>query len=171
MLLFFLNHFQYTQLLFLSSTYTAFGYFFIRTYHFQVLRIRFQSVSLYAATISKFCVYNFRLFRYTHWSFYCSAYAILSNFPTHETFIFLCRDFCSIFPYAVTIFNFAQVLLLYLSLHSDDFLLCVGIITSFLPTQQHFCTTHRYFCFVKNLRNSKNVYRATRQPLLILYRT
>ena len=31
----------YTQLLFLISAYTAFGYFFIRTYHFQVLRIRF----------------------------------------------------------------------------------------------------------------------------------
>ena len=31
----------YTQLLFLISAYTAFSYFFIRTYHFQVLRIRF----------------------------------------------------------------------------------------------------------------------------------
>ena len=72
----------YTQLLFLISAYTVLDYFFIRTYHFQGLRMQFQSVSLYAATISKFCVYNFRLFRYTHWSFHCSAYAILSNFPT-----------------------------------------------------------------------------------------
>ena len=102
----------YTQLLFLISAYTVLGYFFIRTYHFQGLRMQFQSVSLYAATISKFCVYNFRLFRYTHWLFYCSAYAILSNFPTHETFIFLRRNFCSIFPYAMTNFHFAQVALL-----------------------------------------------------------
>ena len=50
-----------------------------------------NTIFVYAVAIFNLCVYNFRLFRYTHWSFYCSAYAILSNFPTHETFTFLRR--------------------------------------------------------------------------------
>ena len=66
-----------------------------------------NTIFVYAVAIFNLCVYNFRLFRYTHWSFYCSAYAILSNFPTHETFTFLRRNFCSIFPYAMTNFHFA----------------------------------------------------------------
>ena len=144
----------YTQLLFLISAYTVLGYFFIRTYHFQGLRMQFQSVSLYVATISKFCVYNFRLFRYTHWSFHCSAYASLSNFPTHETFIFLRRDFCSISSYAVIVSNF-----------------CVGIFVRFFP----YAMTNFHFAQVALLCEEPDKFQerlsSHRQPLHNLYQT
>ena len=52
----------YTQLLLSISAYTVFGYFFIRIYHFQVLRMQFQSVSLYEVTISKFAYTTFAYF-------------------------------------------------------------------------------------------------------------
>ena len=108
----------YTQLLFLISAYTVLGYFFIRTYHFQGLRMQFQSVSLYAATISKFCVYNFRLFRYTQCPFLSSAYTTFAYFVIRTGhFTVLRMQFYPIFLRTRHLFS------------------CVGIFVQFLPTQ------------------------------------
>ena len=69
----------YTQLLFLISAYTVLGYFFIRTYHFQVLRIQLSPISLYALVISLFCVCNFIQFSYAR-DIYFPAQGFLFNF-------------------------------------------------------------------------------------------
>ena len=116
----------YTQLLFLISAYTAFSYFFIRTYPFHVFRIRFYSVLLYAATISKFCVYNFCLFRYTRWPFLSSAYTTFAYFVIRTGhFTVLRMQFYPIF------------------LRTRHLLSCVGIFVRFFPMQWQIFTLRR----------------------------
>ena len=104
------NHFQSTKV----HPHKQYQLMSSRTYEAVALWLDKRSIIFYQPVGRKNSrmYYAGILYLYTQLLFLISAYAILSNFPTHETFTFLRRNFCSIFPYAMTNFHFAQVALL-----------------------------------------------------------